>query len=86
LIKNFNETLTKLFKYIPIFDEKSRTNFAKCLGFILSDAQQAIINPTVLQGLLADHLVKDGVFLTAPSFSWISLDDFRSACKLETWF
>lgn len=60
LIKTYNDTILKLFKYIPMFNEKARKNFARTLGFILADPQQQIVNPAVLQGLLADHIVKDG--------------------------
>ena len=74
LIKTFNDTILKLFKYVPVFDEKGRTNFARTLGLIMADPQQQIVNPSVLQGLLADHVVKDGMrCVLIPRGVWVSL-------------
>lgn len=81
LIKDFNATIIKLFKYVPTFEDAARSNFARCLGFILSDPQQAIVTPSVLQGLLADHVVRDGMalkFITEVFKEWLSRTSVES--------
>eukprot|EP00123_Amoebidium_parasiticum_P001185 comp12232_c1_seq1/m.7019 comp12232_c1_seq1/g.7019 ORF comp12232_c1_seq1/g.7019 comp12232_c1_seq1/m.7019 type:complete len:418 (-) comp12232_c1_seq1:71-1324(-) len=61
LIKTANENVIKNFKFLAVFGEKERQNFATLLA--INFTTHAIIAPTVLTGLLADHLVKDEMAL-----------------------
>eukprot|EP00124_Ichthyophonus_hoferi_P003401 Ihof_evm4s292 gene=Ihof_evmTU4s292 len=61
LIKTANENVIKNFKFLGVFNDQERDSFATLLA--ISFATHNVIAPTVLTGLLADHLVKDEIAL-----------------------
>ncbi|KNC86599.1 hypothetical protein SARC_01280 [Sphaeroforma arctica JP610] len=85
LIRTMNDNLRKNFKYLNIFSEVHLERLAKFIGHVLSTRDQQMIEPTVLNGLLVEHLVKEEMslnFITIVFKNWLSKASIESFAQV----